>query len=178
MNTPAVHRQRRFVLLAGVAVVALVVDFVTKQFMLNWLAPGESVEIVGELLRFTLVFNSGAAFSIGSGVPWLFFLIASGVVVYILVAARKLRSTGWAVALGLILGGACGNLIDRVFRAPAPLHGEVVDWLQVPNWPVFNVADSCIVVGGILAVIMAFKGVNMDGSLEGESGTGGEGERA
>lgn len=146
----------------------LAVDFATKQIALSRLLPGESVDVVGELLRFTLVFNSGAAFSIGSDVPWLFFLIATGVVGYIVVMARKLRSVGWALALGLILGGACGNLVDRAVRPPAPLHGEVVDWIQVPYWPVFNIADSAIVIGGILAVVLAFRGINIDGSVESE----------
>ncbi|RNL86459.1 signal peptidase II [Halostreptopolyspora alba] len=177
--------------MGGVAVVVLAVDLVTKQLALSRLIPGESVDVVGGLLRFTLVFNSGAAFSIGSGVPWLFFLIAIGVVGYIIVMARKLRSVGWAFALGLILGGACGNLVDRAVRPPAPLHGEVVDWIQVPYWPVFNVADSAIVIGGILAVVLAFRGINIDGSVESDEpaqsgadpserpGDGGEGrERA
>lgn len=144
----------------------LAVDFITKQVALSRLNPGESVEVVGELLRFTLVFNTGAAFSIGSDIPWVFFLIATGVVGYIIVMARRLRSVGWGLALGMILGGACGNLIDRAVRDPAPLHGAVVDWIHLPYWPVFNVADSSIVVGGVLAVVLAFKGINLDGTVE------------
>nr|WP_281203422.1 signal peptidase II [Nocardiopsis trehalosi] len=154
-------------MLVSVAVVALAADFATKEIALARFTPGESVPVVGELLRFTLVFNTGAAFSIGSDVPWVFFIIATGVVVYILVMARRLRSLGWAFALGLILGGATGNLVDRLFRPPSPFHGAVVDWIQVPNWPVFNLADSAIVVGGVLAVVLAFRGVNIDGTVEG-----------
>nr|WP_281381989.1 signal peptidase II [Nocardiopsis mwathae] len=156
----------------SLALVAFAADLATKEIVLARLLPGESVPVVGELLRLTLVFNSGAAFSIGTGVTWVFTLIASAVALYIVTMGRKLRSTGWAVALGLILGGATGNLYDRFFRPPAPLYGEVVDWIQVPNWPVFNLADSCIVVGGVLAVILAFRGINIDGTRE--SDTGGE----
>ncbi|MDA0567053.1 signal peptidase II [Streptomonospora sp. S1-112] len=166
-HEPAAPRPRRFVpLLLVVAAVALAADFATKEIALASFAPGESMPVVGDLLRFTLIFNTGAAFSIGSDVPWLFFLIASCVVVYILFMARKLGSLGWTVALGLILGGATGNLVDRVMRPPAPFHGAVVDWIAVPNFPVFNLGDSCICVGGALAVLLAFRGINIDGTRE------------
>lgn len=166
MNGPAARRPRRFVLLSAVAAAALAADYATKEAALSAFAPGESMPVVGDLLQFTLVFNTGAAFSMGQGMPWLFFLIAVGVVGYIVFMARKLASRPWAVALGLIMGGALGNLVDRAFRPPAPLHGAVVDWIRVPNWPVFNIADSCIVVGGVLAVLLAFRGINIDGSRE------------
>jgi signal peptidase II len=77
---------------------------------------------------------------------------------------RSLTSRGWAVALGLLLGGALGNLSDRVFRSPGPFRGHVVDWLELPHWPVFNIADSAIVAGGILAVLLAFRGIELDGT--------------
>ncbi|ASU83432.1 signal peptidase II [Nocardiopsis gilva YIM 90087] len=179
MNGPAANKPRRFVLLLTLAVVAFVADFASKEIVLAQLLPGETVSVVGELLRLTLVFNSGAAFSIGTGMTWLFTLIASVVAIYIVRVGRNLRSTGWAIALGLILGGATGNLYDRFFRPPGPLYGEVVDWIQLPNWPVFNLADSCIVVGGVLAVVLAFRGINIDGTREsdaeadtGDNGTG------
>nr|WP_246425005.1 signal peptidase II [Streptomonospora nanhaiensis] len=157
-----------------VAAAALGADFATKEIALAGFAPGESMPVVDGLLWFTLITNSGAAFSIGSGVPWVFFLIASGVVVYILFMARRLGSLGWTVALGLILGGASGNLVDRVTRPPAPFHGEVVDWIAVPNFPVFNLADSCICVGGALAVLLAFRGINIDGTRESDQARGTE----
>jgi signal peptidase II len=86
------------------------------------------------------------------------------VVVVIVRSASSLASTGWAVSLGLLLGGALGNLSDRLFRSPGPLRGEVVDWIELPHWPVFNVADSAIVIGGLLAVLLASRGIEMDGS--------------
>ncbi|QBI53905.1 signal peptidase II [Streptomonospora litoralis] len=169
MNGPAARSPRRFLLLTAVAAAALAADYATKELALAAFEPGESMRVVGELLRFTLVFNTGAAFSMGQGVPWLFFIIAVGVVVYILFMARKLGSASWTVALGLILGGALGNLVDRAFRPPAPLHGAVVDWIQVPNFPVFNIADSCICVGGAFAVLLAFRGINLDGTRESDN---------
>ena len=107
--------------------------------------------------------NSGAAFSIGTSVTVVFTLIALGVIVAILRTARRLRSIPWAVTLGLLLGGAAGNLGDRLFRSPGFLRGHVVDWIELPHWPVFNVADSCIVCGGVLAVLLAARGISLDG---------------
>ncbi|WP_017622197.1 signal peptidase II [Nocardiopsis chromatogenes] len=172
MNGSAATKPRRFVLVAVVAAVALALDFATKEIVLARFAPGESVPVVGDLLRFTLVFNPGAAFSIGTGMTWVFSLISIGVVTYIAVIARRLRSLSWALSLGLILGGAAGNLVDRLFRPPGPLHGHVVDWIQLPNWPVFNLADSSLVVGSVLAVVLAFRGVNIDGTRDGDTADG------
>jgi signal peptidase II len=108
--------------------------------------------------------NPGAAFSVGTGSTIVFTLVAVAVVAVILRASRNLKSRGWAVALGLLLGGAIGNLSDRIFRAPAPFRGHVVDWIELPHWPVFNVADSGIVIGGILAVLLAAYRVELDGT--------------
>lgn len=157
---------RRLWLFGGLALVALALDFVTKEIALGNFSAHDPVELLGGFLTLTLVFNSGAAFSIGQGYPWIFTIIATIVVLAILRAAVKLRSVGWAIALGLVLGGAVGNLVDRFFREPAPLQGHVIDWIQIPNWPVFNVADSAIVCGGILAVLLAFFGVNLDGTRD------------
>ena len=84
-------------------------------------------------------------------------------IVAILRTARRLRSIPWAITLGLLLGGATGNLGDRLFRSPGFLRGDVVDWIQLPHWPVFNVADSSIVCGGMLAVLLAARGISLDG---------------
>ncbi|MDS1269385.1 signal peptidase II [Lipingzhangella sp. LS1_29] len=163
-TTPA--PPRRLTLFAVLAATALCADFVTKEIALASFSPEAPVELFGGLLTLTLTFNDGAAFSIGQGMPWLFGLIAIAVMGYILWLAWRLRDPWWAVALGLILGGAAGNLVDRLIRAPVPLHGAVVDWIQVPNWPVFNIADSAIVCGGVLAVWLAFRGRGLDGQLE------------
>ena len=116
-----------------------------------------------------LVRNPGAAFSLATGYTWVLSLIAVAVVVVIARIARRLRSAGWAVALGLVLGGALGNLMDRIFRAPGPLQGHVVDVVSLfaPDgsvWPVFNLADSSIVTGGVLLVLLALTGRELDGT--------------
>jgi signal peptidase II len=131
--------------------------------------PGEDIRVLGGLLYLTQLRNEGAAFSFAQGATVVFSLIAVVVAVVIVRTARRLYSTGWAVALGLVLGGAVGNLIDRVFRSPGFLRGGVVDFLSVfgPDgrvWPVFNVADSAIVCGGILGALLALRGIEFDGT--------------
>ncbi|MEU5050466.1 signal peptidase II [Streptomyces sp. NPDC021096] len=157
---------RRTGLVVIVALVPLVLDFVTKQIALAHFSADEPVRVLGGLLRFSLVTNGGAAFSIGEGSTWLFSLVKFGVICGMLWFSLRIRSRIWAVTFGLIMGGAAGNLVDRVFRAPAPLEGRVVDWIQLPNWPVFNVADMAVVCGGALVVWASFRGINMDGTIE------------
>ena len=113
-----------------------------------------------------LLRNPGVAFSIGTSMTIVFTAIAAGVIIYILRVARNLRSVGWAITLGLLLGGAAGNLGDRIFRSPGWFSGHVVDWIELPHWPVFNIADSSIVCGGILVVLLALLGVRMDGTRQ------------
>ena len=131
--------------------------------------------VLGGLVYLQLVRNPGAAFSLATGYTWVLSLIAVVVVAVIVRIARRLRSSGWAVALGLILGGALGNLTDRIFRTPGPFRGHVVDLVSLlaPDgrvWPVFNLADSCIVTGGILLVLLALLGQELDGSHTGTVG--------
>ena len=152
-------------MLAGVAAFVLAADIITKALVVVHLREGEPVHVLGNVLMFNLLRNPGAAFSVGTGDTIVFTAIAVVVVVYIARTARKLRSTGWAITLGLLLGGALGNLGDRVFRAPGLLRGNVVDWIEVTRyWPVFNLADSAIVCGGILTVLLALLGYRLDGS--------------
>ncbi|WP_262403052.1 signal peptidase II [Actinomadura sp. CNU-125] len=169
-------------MLAVVAVLALAADIVTKMIVVATLQGEEPIRLLGGLLTLRETRNSGAAFSIGTGYTVVFTLIASGVVVAIIWTGRNLRSLPWAICLGLMLGGALGNLVDRMFRAPAPLEGHVVDWIQVPNWPVFNLADSAVVCGGVLAVVLAARGLQIDGTRitddKDEDGDGGGGESA
>ncbi|GAA1833150.1 signal peptidase II [Actinomadura chokoriensis] len=151
-------------MLVAVALAALVADIVSKIIVVATLQDREPIRLLGGLLTLLETRNSGAAFSIGTGYTVVFTLIACGVVVAILRTARNLRSLPWAVCLGLLLGGALGNLTDRLVRAPAPLKGHVVDWIQLPHWPVFNLADSAIVCGGVLAVLLAARGLQVDGT--------------
>jgi signal peptidase II len=159
---PAVPRRTGWVLLT--AVVVLVADVVSKVIVVARLSDRGSVTVISHVLTLTLTRNAGAAFSIGGGATVLFTAVAVAVVVVIARTARSLASKGWAIALGLLLGGALGNLTDRLFRAPGPFRGHVVDWLQLPHWPVFNLADSAIVVGGVVAAVLAVRGIEFDGS--------------
>jgi signal peptidase II len=167
------RRPRRVGLLFGVAAAVFAADVITKIIVVATLRPDQEVRVIGTLLTLELVRNSGAAFSFGPGMTIVFTLIAVGVIFFIVRTSRHLYSIAWAVTLGLLLGGAAGNLTDRLLRSPGVFRGEVVDWIQLPHWPVFNVADSCIVCGGVLAVLLAARGIRLDGSRDVRA-TGGE----
>jgi signal peptidase II len=172
--------------LAGTVLVVLMIDLATKQLALTNLSDGSRTRLLGGALWFDLTRNSGAAFSIGSGFTWVFPLVAIVVVGAIGYLARHLRSTPWALSLGLILGGALGNLIDRLFRAPGPLQGHVVDFISVfgpagERFPIFNAADSSLFCGVALAIYLEFTGRRRDGTrlIEGsESDPAAAGPRA
>jgi lipoprotein signal peptidase len=158
-------RPRRVGLLLGVAAFVVVADIITKAIAVAHIREYSYIHVVGSLLMLTLTRNGGAAFNIGgTSMTIVFTAIAAGVIIYILRASRNLRSIGWAITLGLLLGGATGNLVDRIFRAPAPFRGDVVDWIELPHWPVFNLADSAIVCAGFLVVLLALSGVRLDGT--------------
>lgn len=146
------------------ALLVLLADVVSKQIVVAKLSNRPPVRVISHVLTLTLTRNAGAAFSIGPGATVLFSAVALIVVIVIARTARSLASRGWAISLGLLLGGALGNLADRVFRSPGPFRGHVVDWLQFPHWPVFNLADSAIVAGGVLAMLLVTRGIELDGS--------------
>ena len=179
-RAPGVAAAPKVQLLALIAVVVLAADIVTKVVAVAQLEDREPVEVLGGLVYLQLLRNPGAAFSFATGYTWVLTIIAIAVVVVIVRVARRLRSTGWAVALGLVLGGALGNLTDRIFRSPGPLQGHVVDVVSLlaPDgrvWPVFNLADSSIVTGGVLLVLLALLGRELDGTRSAgraEQGTG------
>ena len=159
-ESPAPRRRLR--LLLTVAAVVLVLDIITKVLAVRLLTPGQPVPIIGDTVTWTLVRNSGAAFSMATGYTWILTLIATGVVVGIFWMGRRLVSPWWAIGLGMILGGATGNLVDRFFRSPGPLQGHVVDFLSIGWWPVFNVADPSVVGGAILLVTLSAMGYDFD----------------
>jgi signal peptidase II len=162
-------RPRRIVLFAAVAAVTLVLDVVSKIVLVAKLPEDhQPVRALGGVVYLQQTRNSGAAFSLGTGFTVILTVVAVAVVVFIVRAAGRMRSAGWAVALGLILGGALGNLADRVFRDPGFGRGHVVDWISAfgPDakyWPSFNIADSGIVCGAILAALVALVGIDIDG---------------
>jgi signal peptidase II len=159
-------RPRRVGLLLGVAMFVLAVDIISKAIVVAKMADHPPIRLLGGFFTIVLTRNGGAAFSIGTSMTLVFTVIAVGVIVYILRTARNLRSIGWAITLGLLLGGAMGNLTDRIFRAPGLFRGEVVDWIEWPHWPVFNLADSAIVCAWVLVVLLALLGIRLDGTRQ------------
>jgi signal peptidase II len=149
-------------LVAAVAAVVLVLDQLTKSLVVARLAEGEQRHLVGSVLQLHLTRNAGAAFSTATGMTWVLTVIAAVVVVVVVRVASRLQSSVWALTLGLLLGGALGNLTDRLFRAPGVARGHVVDFLELPHWPIFNIADSAIVTAGVLVVLLTLLGVGLD----------------
>lgn len=166
----AVGRSPRAVaVLAAAAVVAVLGDLATKQLALSRLDEHAPVRLLGGAVYLSLTRNSGAAFSLGSDYTFVFPIIAAAVVGWIVWMAVRLRSVPWGLALGLVLGGALGNLVDRIFRAPGVGVGHVVDMISVfapygDVFPVFNLADSALVVGVSLAVLLELTGRRRDGT--------------
>jgi signal peptidase II len=140
------------------------VDQATKWLAVDRLTGEPDKQLLGDFLVLHLTRNAGAAFSTGTGYTWLFSCLAIVAVLVVLWLSRRVRSVGWAVALGLLLAGITGNLTDRVFRSPGVLRGHVVDFLMLPHWPIFNVADMCINVAAALILVQAFRGIRLDGS--------------
>jgi signal peptidase II len=138
-------------------------DQTTKYLATRHLAPDHPRRVVGGVLELNLSRNAGAAFSTGRGYTVVLSLLALCIVAVILRVARSLRSARWAVTLGLILGGALGNVSDRLFREPGPFRGHVVDFLELPHWPVFNVADMAICTAAVLFIGLSVRGVRLDG---------------
>jgi signal peptidase II len=163
---PSTPRRLLYLALVLVAVPVYVADQLTKAWATANLRPDQPRELIGSVLQLNLIRNSGAAFSIGTGATWVLTMIACSVVVFVVITARRLGSRGWALALGLLLAGSLGNLTDRMFRAPGPGRGHVVDFLQLPHYPIFNIADSAIVSAAVLIAVLAFRGIGIDGTRE------------
>ncbi|KRD15481.1 MULTISPECIES: signal peptidase II [unclassified Streptomyces] len=157
--------KRRIAVLFAVAAFAYALDLVSKMIVVAKLEHHAPIDIVGDWLRFEAIRNAGAAFGFGEAFTVIFTVIATAVIVVIARLARKLYSLPWAIALGLLLGGALGNLTDRIFRAPGVFEGAVVDFIAPKHFAVFNLADSAIVCGGILIVLLSFKGLDPDGTV-------------
>jgi signal peptidase II len=156
-------------LILTVAVLAWVLDLTTKIVAQHELADRGPVNLIGSLLRLNLTRNPGAAFSTGTGMTPVISVFACVAFVAAVVFARRVRATTWAWAFGLLLAGIAGNLTDRLFRAPGPLRGHVVDFLQLPHWPIFNVADICINVAAGLIILESVRGVPLGGRRDDQS---------
>jgi len=157
-------RARVRALLLGVFAALYAADQLTKWLAVDRLTGEPDRPLVGDLLVLHLTRNAGAAFSTGTGYTELFSCLAVVAVLVVLWLSRRIRNGLWAAAFGLLLAGISGNLTDRLLRDPGPLRGHVVDFLMLPNWPVFNVADMCINVAAALILVQAFRGIRLDGS--------------
>ncbi|MFD8221188.1 signal peptidase II [Streptomyces sp. NPDC059340] len=157
--------RRRIAVLFTVAALAYALDLVSKLIVVAKLEHHAPIQIIGDWLRLEAIRNAGAAFGFGEAFTIIFTVIAAAVIVVIARLARKLYSLPWAIALGLLLGGALGNLTDRIFRSPGIFEGAVVDFIAPKHFAVFNLADSAIVCGGILIVLLSFRGLDPDGTV-------------
>lgn len=143
-----------------IAWVVWLIDLGTKVWAVEVLSSRANVQIIGSFLQLTFVQNSGAAFGIGAGSTIIFTFFALAVLIIITRYALQITSKGWALVCGLVLGGILGNLTDRIFREPSFLQGHVIDWIQIPNWPVFNIADSAIVIAAVVAIILTIRNIS------------------
>ena len=149
----AFHWQRLYF----VAALIWALDFSTKVWALNSVSPVKPTPIIGTFLQLRLVFNPGAAFSVGTSATFIFTILSAAAVAGIAYYAVKIINRAWSLVLGLALGGILGNLTDRIFREPSLFNGHVIDWIELPRWPVFNIADMAIVCGAVLSVVLIIK---------------------
>jgi signal peptidase II len=147
------HWQRLYFL----AALIWLIDYATKVWALNNLSQVEPIKIIGSILQLRLVFNPGAAFSFGTSFTFIFTILAVMAVAVIAYYAIKIANRWWSVVLGLALGGVLGNLTDRIFREPSIFNGHVIDWIELPSFPVFNVADMAIVGAALVSVLLIAK---------------------
>ena len=168
VSRQAVSPLRLRLLWAAVAVTGLTLDVITKVIAVSRLDPGEPIRLLGGLLTLRLIRNPGAAFSQGEQFTPVFAVAAILVLGFVSVRlVPRLGHRGWAVALGLLCAGVAGNLMDRLFRTPGVLRGHVVDYLELPYWPIFNVADMCISAAAVMIIILTMiKGVGVSGERQ------------
>ena len=143
----------------GLGALVVSLDQLTKDIALTALEPGKSVPFIGELLKFYLIRNDSAAFSIGNGQTWIFTVISALATLAILWFGPRAKTLSWRITAGFLLGGVVGNLIDRVFREPGFPNGHVIDFLQLPfGFPIFNLADSVIVLTMSIVMFRIIRG--------------------
>jgi signal peptidase II len=150
---------RRWRTLFGVAWAVWIFDLATKIWAVENLSYRSNIKVLGDFFQLTYVRNPGAAFSFASGATIFLSLFSLVVMIAILYYSPKITSRGWAVVLGLVLGGILGNMVDRIFREPGVLRGHVIDWLQLPNWPVFNIADTAIVTAALISMVLTARNI-------------------
>ncbi|MBA2694849.1 MAG: signal peptidase II [Actinobacteria bacterium] len=158
------ERRRNAALIVAIGAVWLLLDQASKEWAEAELTGRPPVPVLGDLLQFRLLYNPGAAFSMGTGSTWIFTVLASVVVVVLVWQSRDVETPAWRWAFGLLLGGAGGNLTDRLLRDPGPGRGHVVDFIELPNFPVFNVADIGITSAAVLIALLALRGTPLAGA--------------
>ena len=152
--------------LAITALVVVVLDQISKALAVTHLENKTSIHVLGSLVKFSFARNSGAAFSFATGATFVFTLLAFGACLGIIWFSPKISSNAWAIVFGAIFGGALGNLLDRIFRSPQGMQGHVVDFIELPNYPIFNLADSAIFCGAIAGIVLAMRGVTITEAQE------------
>ena len=145
--------------LFGVAWFVWILDLATKIWAVSALSQRSNVEVLGSFFQLTLLRNPGAAFSFAAGATIFLTIFAVIVLLTILYFSPRITSKGWAVVLGLVMGGIIGNLVDRIFREPGVLRGHVIDWMQLPYWPIFNIADSAIVIAALISMVLTARNI-------------------
>lgn len=143
-----------------IALPVIVVDRITKAWAEANLQLGQPQEILGSFLQFNLVYNPGAAFSIFTDATWVFTVFAISFSVFLILFAGRIVRLPWKIAAGLGLGGAIGNLIDRIVNEPGIAQGHVVDFIMIPYWPIFNIADSSMSIAVVIIIIASLRGVD------------------
>ncbi|MCX6442885.1 MAG: signal peptidase II [Actinobacteria bacterium] len=146
--------------LFSVAWFVWILDLATKVWAVSTLSHRPNIKVLGSFFQLTLVRNSGAAFSFATGATIFLTVFAVCVLVAIFYYSSRVTSKGWAVVLGLVMGGIIGNLIDRLFREPGVLRGHVIDWMQLPHWPIFNIADSAIVIAALISLVLTARNIS------------------
>jgi len=154
----------RTLLFLGIGVFLVFLDQLTKELAIASLADGSVIPVIGDILKFRLAYNDAAAFSLGVGQTWVLAIIASCAVLALLWFGPRAKNITWTIIAGLVLGGAAGNLVDRLTRAPGFLNGHVVDFISIPlNFPIFNLADTFLVIGVSLAMLRTLMGDELGG---------------
>jgi signal peptidase II len=145
--------------LFSVAWFVWILDLATKMWAVSTLSHTPDIKVFGSFFQLTLVRNPGAAFSLAEGATIFLTIFGIFFLCAILYFSPRITSKGWAVVLGLVMGGILGNLVDRIFREPGFLRGHVIDWMQLPNWPIFNIADSAIVIAALISVVLTARNI-------------------
>ncbi|MCT1368451.1 signal peptidase II [uncultured Kocuria sp.] len=164
-DTVSSDRIRRPYVMGGVVmlIVLYTLDQVSKHMVVSHMTEGQVIPVVDGVLWWRFIRNPGAAFSMGESITWIFTIVMAVVACVVVFYLPRARSRAWILGLFGLLAGVLGNLTDRLFREPGFGRGHVVDFISVPHFAIFNVADSCITVSIVVLAILMLRGVPLDG---------------